>query len=386
MIISAMLDREDFYKILIETLEFYYNKTQNKNVKVSYDKFKDSDELFIYPRLSYISRRITPSGAKKFLYSEYNIRNSFIKYLCGKLMVFLGTHTFGLGASKKIYISNDIVGKNEFISPQNRSVRIFNYETLTVDCVAKSGFTDFYFNNQLKFREDCNYDFVPKLLEHGERWFRERIMLGHALARVTVEEDYKKAVSDVLLYLRIIANDTMVFITADKYVAMLAEEIKEKLSRAVNNKKIKYVAQLIEETDKIVQKTLTFDFTVPLVTSHGDLQSGNIWVDKEKKTWIYDWETVKQRSVWYDCATLLYSIRRAGGLENLINSNDISEIYVCDNRSDYSADETYVIKTIVLLEDILFYLDDMNGLPFEYGNDIFDKFSLRVLNILKGNN
>ena len=67
-------------------------------------------------------------------------------------------------------------------------------------------------------------------------------------------------------------------------------------------------------------------------------------------------------------------------------SDDISDIYVCDNRTDYSVDEANIIKNIILLEDILFYLDDMNELPFEYGNDIFDKFSLRVLKILKGNN
>ena len=116
------------------------------------------------------------------------------------------------------------------------------------------------------------------------------------------------------------------------------------------------------------------DVAMPLAISHGDLQTGNVWVEKDGRVWVYDWETQGRRSVWYDRATLLYATRRAGGLEKLLSAEDLSDL--CDQPCQPATTE--LIRHTVLLEEMLFYLDDMLELPDKDGAAIFERFTDRI--------
>ena len=117
---------------------------------------------------------------------------------------------------------------------------------------------------------------------------------------------------------------------------------------------------------------------IPTCQSHGDFQGGNIWVDDAGKTWIYDWETVGRRSVWYDSAVLCYSLRRSYGWGGLTALPEPEKLLNCDCQKQYRLPEYHAIKGIVLLEDILFYLEDMLELPENWGGSIYDAFIGRI--------
>ena len=117
--------------------------------------------------------------------------------------------------------------------------------------------------------------------------------------------------------------------------------------------------------------------------SHGDFQGGNIWVDQTGKTWLYDWETAGRRSVWYDSAVLLFSLRRAYGWKTLLDEKLPTQICSCDPVKDRTAEDYETIKHIVLLEDIVFYLEDMLELPQDWGAKIYDDFAQRMWEQLK---
>ena len=382
MDIASMLKREDFYTILKNTLCTYYRRVYNSEIRVEYYPFDGSETLYIFSRLSFIARKKVPSGAKEFLYSEYNIRGNRLKYLAGKLLVFIATHSGGLGAVRKLYITEGVLGKNAFISPQNRSIRIFDYDTMTVDCIVKDGFTTAYFANQLAFRTNYRYDFVPPLMDAGDVWFRERIMRGHALARVTDEKAYTNTEEQVVRFVSRLAQDTLTTASSCEYVRHLVESIRSGLARAESEKHITTVAAMQTVVDNIEARIT--DMSIPLVISHGDLQSGNIWLETDGRVWIYDWETQKQRSIWYDSATLLFATRRAGGLERMMASHDAEELFACDTQTKRTPQAVRTAKDVVLLEDILFYLEDMLELPGTDGADIFEHFASRVLNLPKG--
>ena len=154
------------------------------------------------------------------------------------------------------------------------------------------------------------------------------------------------------------------------------------IADAKERKKIDTYGITVKMIDDAIEKIKTSNFDIPMCKSHGDLQSGNIWVDLNQKTWIYDWETVAFRSVWYDSTVLNYSIRRAYGWQELLGEKTPDKMLMCDERKNYTAEEYEIIKSVVLVEDFIFYLEDMLELPEDWGREIYDNFSDRMGKLL----
>lgn len=378
MRISEMILREDFYTILQDTIIDYYKEVLGTDALFSYDK-GEGTRLIINSRLGFICPTPAPKGLRVFLLSEYNIRGNIIKYVTGKLVAYLISAFPRIGAVRTCYITDGLVKNNFFIYPQNRTIRFFDYNSMIVDCITKSGFTDRYFKNQLEFRKKYSYDFMLPLLEYGEKWFREPIMQGHPLARVKEAQKYSKGIEDALAGIKRLANDTYKEVNAAGYIQELKSQIIWKVQQAIVAKNVTCQSLIYDLIDSVVDLKEE-KFVVPVCVGHGDFQNGNIWVDDNGKTWIYDWETVGQRSVWYDIAVLKYSLRREHGWKQFVEENNLTDILLCDRREDYIAEQYIFIKGIVLLEDLLFYLDDMIELPLNWGTDIFER---NIKNIFK---
>ena len=67
MKISYMLEREDFYKINQETLNYFYTDDLHESI------------LYIYPQLNAIVTKKPSKEVKRYLYVEYNVKSSFLK-------------------------------------------------------------------------------------------------------------------------------------------------------------------------------------------------------------------------------------------------------------------------------------------------------------------
>lgn len=378
MRIAEMLLREDFYKILADTVTEYYRKVYGKEIVFSYEKTPDCEKLIVNGKLSFVSRFPAPFGLRKFMLSEYNVRGSRVKYVAGKAAALLVSILPQLGKLCNAYISRDVLGKNTFISPQNRSIRFFDYDAMTVDCIIKSGFTSKYFANQLAFRKQYHYDFMLPLLDSGEHWFREPILTGHPLARVTDEAHYQKAMYDALTGMKQLATDTIGYEEASDYAQKLLNKIGTLLEEAKERKHIAHPERTLQIAQKAADLITASAMRIPTCVSHGDFQGGNIWVDDRGKTWLYDWETVGRRSVWYDSAVLQYSLRRVYGWQDFLQENLPAGICGCDPEKIRTEAQMTVIKAAILLEDIVFYLDDMLELPKDWGTQIFDDFAARM--------
>ncbi|MBO5837433.1 MAG: phosphotransferase [Oscillospiraceae bacterium] len=383
MRLSDMLLREDFYKILADTVTEYFHLVHNREVAFSYKKTDGSEKLIVNGMLGFISRFPAPSGLRKFMLAEFNVRGSKLKFLVGKAAALIMSTFPQVGKQQNAYLVGGTLGKNTFISPQNRSIRFFDYDAMTVDCIIKSGFTSKYFVNQLAFRKQYRYDFVLPLLEHGDRWFREIILTGHPLARVTNETQYQKSMQETIICIGQLAADTIAYEESSGYAQGLLTRITELLEEAEHRKHIAYGKQTMQMAQTAMDRIKSHPMPIPTCIGHGDLQSGNIWVDEAGKTWIYDWETAGRRSVWYDSAVLMYSLRRAYGWQDFLSEELPKDIYSCDPQKVRTQDEITVIKAIILMEDILFYLEDMLELPQNWGAQIYDGFANRMWQLLK---
>lgn len=379
MRISQMIEREDFFGILEKTVYAYFKTVRGREIYFGYEKQQGTVPLIINGKFSFISAAPIAEGLREFLKSEYNIRGSKLKYFIGKISVFAVSLIPFAGKTRTAYISAGALGKNEFISPQNRSVRFFDYDKMTVDCIIKNGFTDKYFRNQIDFRKQYKYDFMLPMLGCGDNWFKEPILSGHPLARVTCTADYNRGIEDSQRAINILAQDTLETVSSGEYAGGLFKKISVLLDEAKKRKNIKFSAEMKNLAKACAEYIEKNSFNISTVMSHGDLQTGNIWVDQNKKTWIYDWETAGRRSIWYDSSVLGYSLRRLGGWQRFLNDAEAADMFRCDFCSSYSQAEILSAKKVVLLEDILFYLEDMLELPEDWGNKIFDNLCGRIL-------
>lgn len=207
-------------------------------------------------------------------------------------------------------------------------------------------------------------------------------MHGHPLARVTKEKTYQSAITEAINNIMALAGDSLEYKDCGEYVKQIKDKLMNMLGTAISKKDIKRAFEAERIIDYAAQEAILFEKPIPLVMSHGDFQTGNIWVDKTEKVWIYDWETVAKRPIWYDTSVLQYSLRRVYGWKDFIELSAFSfpqmDTYV---DGAYSSDEIRGIKGIVMLEDLCFYLEDMLELPEKWGSELFDAFINRLIDI-----
>lgn len=372
--IKEMLLREDFYKILRETIVNYAQSVHQTEIRCEYEPFEDSEPWLINTILGFVSRTPTHDGVRTYMKSEYNIRGSFIKNVIGKAAVDIIATFPNIGSNKKIYISKGAFAPSMFIVPQNRSIRFYDYERGTVDCMVKAGFTSKYFDNQAQFRKKYQYDFLNPMSLSGDGWFQERILFGHPLIRTTNEILFRKGTENALKYLTIIAKDSIEWFSAKEYISDLTKVAFKKIQIAEKKKDIKRAETAKHLIKKACDYTRNLDKKIPTCMSHGDFQAGNIWIEPNGKTLIYDWETAGRRSIWYDSATLSYSLRRTFGWPMLLKDKKMDKLELCMPKGmDVQICKSEIVG-ILLLEDMLFYLDDMLELPKDWGYEIFDRF------------
>lgn len=384
MNIEAMVLREDFYSINEKTLEKYYKNILGYDLKISTHKYSIFRNVYIYPKINAIVTRFPSHRVLEYILSEFNIRNNLGKYIIGKLYVIICLFSGGLMSTKTLLIQNfSPLNKNILIWPCNRKIRIFNFENNTVDSIVKESFTKKYFNNEVKFRIQNTYSFVPAILDYGENWYREPLLPGQPLARVTNENQYIKSCYDAISFLKTIADSTLKLINVDDYTTELLKTIDKLIKISKVKKKISTGDNIYHIAQSACKRAKFLQCKVPLVLSHGDLQSGNIWVDTKKgETFVIDWETNGLRSIWYDSATLLLSTRRHNGMINMVKDRNTEKVKKAvlfnDSNKEYDMD---AVIGILILEDIIFYLEDNLELQLDWGGDLIDRYGKQLMQL-----
>lgn len=339
MKISQMLKREDFYSINEKTLNEYF-KDSNKSCK-----------LYVYPHLNAIVTKKPSKAVKQYLYCEYSVRGNPLKSLLVKAYVMVCLNSFGIMAAKKIDILGDM-NKDMLIYPCNKKYRIFDFSKNIVDVIAKSGFPKNDLENEIKFRTQYKEEFIPEVVFATDNGYREKIIDGTPLARISENFEELKEIAINTLYDFANKNGMTYCVNVADYITEL-------------NKKI---LQLIQYGRKNIDRELLFDIVsklslmadkenfVELTLSHGDLQSGNIWIENDDKLYIIDWESWGRRSREYD-RTVLFENIHTGGLENFIKN--------CEDKTKLS---------IICLEDVIFRLNEVYNLALDYGEKEFYEY------------
>ena len=281
-------------------------------------------------------------------------------------------------ASRSLYVSEkNWCRRDKYILPCNRKIRIFNYGEGHVDAILKVGFNDTYFKNELKYRAKPAYGFIPPFIDYGNRWYREAILSGRALVRIS-EPAYTEAVEKTKNAITMLYEKTLHYEDIISYSNRLVDSLSMKLPILINKKgmTVEYVNKVLDKCQMYVNGAA---IQVPLVTSHGDLQTGNIMVGKDGEVTIYDWETVGERSIWFDMGKLLLYSQRKGGYAYMIENRDNDEVKSKLLSLDQKQYPMTNIIAILVLEEMEFFVDEIIDLPGMMGVEIMD----RITNELK---
>lgn len=378
-----MFQRENIYEIIEKTMPFYYKKVFGKDVSVHIKKGSFFKKLLIYPRLGIIIPLFPSKKVRREVYSWFNVQHNWIKNVLAKLYIFICFITFGIFASASMTLSdNTLYNKNTLIIPSNRKIRIYYFDKKYVDSVVKNGFNDQYFKNEVFVRERYKYPFILGFLDKGDKWYREKILIGKGLVRVS-SPHYEKYLNDTLANLQILYRDNKKTIIAKDYFIQLTRSINSNLSIVKEKKSIQCEKRLKEIIDYCSRYLKDSNELIDLVLSHGDLQSGNIHIDEENKmAYIIDWETANYKSIWYDSGTLLCSTRRKGKFFKMINSRFEVEtknrlLFFDSNKCR----DMNIVVSVLLLEELSFYLDEMAGFPDNIGSEVIDRFIYEINNV-----
>lgn len=340
MKITEMLQREDFYQINMDTLTAYYGNRGTKG------------NLYIYPRLNAIVTRHPSKAVRKYLLTEYEVRNSAAKRLAVQSYVRLCMSSFGLLADKRIELKHCAM-PDTLIYPCNRKYRIFDFARQTVAVQIKADFPTDQLKHEIAFRtrEDLP-DFVPAVVNHNDLGYTEQIIDGRPLARIS--DGFAAYRQEAYALLTAYASNFNETFTGSAY----AEKLRKKATEMTCETTLS-IEPLLDVLCGIVAAQPQLDTTF----SHGDLQPGNIWVENgTNKLFIIDWESWGIRSSYYDKATLFDGLR-PGSIQNYLNKTDIP------------TEE----KAVVLLEDLIFQLEEYCSLPGEFGLDRLKQYVEQVV-------
>lgn len=380
MTIQEMFEREDIYSILEKTLKEYYKDVRHKAIEVHVSKKHFLKPLLIYPRLGIVVPRFPSWGVIRRTYVSFDVQNNLPKKLFAWAYVTLCFLTFGLLADASIELSDpNAVKRSTAIIPSNRKIRIYEYGEEYVDSILKVGFNDMYFKHEIEVREGTPFDFVLGLIDHGHRWYREKLLKGRCLVRCSGVE-YDKYVNQTIEDLKLFYSSHMYTVNSSAYAGSLSEDYNRIIKEIEKTKGIKCGNKLRTVLQKMVSVCYEKSAIIPITLTHGDLQTGNIYIDEENsKLYIIDWETVKNKSIWYDAATMICSTRRKGKFSEMINRRKESavqtDLLVFDELKNRDAD---LVAAILVLEEMGFFLDEIVDLPGDMGSEIIERFEYEI--------
>lgn len=380
MTILEMFEREDIYSILETTMHHYYKEVYHKDIEVSISKSHFGKRLLIYPRLGIVVSRFPSWAVIRRTYVSFDVQGNLPKKLFAWSYITLCFLTFGLLADASMKLSDySVWTRGTILIPSNRKLRIYRYDKGYVDSILKDGFNDYYFNKELEVRDNPKFDFILGLLDSGKRWYREKLLKGRCLVRVSPDK-YEGYLQNVLTDLAIFYSRSTRDVKAGQYICELAKEYSDKLQKVVEQKHIKCGKKIGQIIDRVKDAFGDSNEYIPITLTHGDLQTGNVYLDEHTdKIFIIDWETVKRKSIWYDSSTILCETRRKNKFSGMINARLDAKVkqdilyYDLEKKRDMN-----LVAGILLLEELGFFLDEIIDLPGEMGVEIIERYEYEI--------
>ena len=201
-----------------------------------------------------------------------------------------------LASTSSIFVSPDVPhAKHLTVLPGNRRLRFFDLKQRVSRVVLKEGFSADAIETEIRVRGGASQGPFPPItdadIEKG--WFTEPLYDGRVLARISDRVRANAYREQALRQLNVWAAHTREDWPLSVWWSQNA------VARA-------HLGALLPQIDAIISE----EDVVPVQSSHGDFQPGNILVQpKAHRVWLLDWEFFGVRSRHYDAIVLLAGLR-----------------------------------------------------------------------------
>lgn len=400
MTISDLQRRENFYEINNKTLEKYFSEINRitHRVKIcggSPTYSTNKSYFFVYPRINAIVTKDNSGEVRKYIFKQFSNNPNLLKRFAIYFYTRLLLKSRGIFSDKCISIEPKIKDENSLlIFPGNKKIKIFNFKENYIDNIVKESFIDYCFHKELDFRlNNTKYDFVLGVERYSNRWYREKIIDGVPLPRISDKNKHKLFKVYVNKLLDLLQEDSEKKIEIGEYINTLINRIKEESYKLEDkSEKFNFERKLERFLTYLVGKIVNKEDVVLLSLSHGDMQEGNVIIRKtDEKIFIVDWETWSERTIWYDKLMFNYNLRNVYKfIDNfkkyLFNYKDI----IYEGRDGiFTADlnRRKAIAIIFILEDLLWQIEESNNFPgeivsYSVGKCFSESFQKEIINLL----
>lgn len=325
MRISLLEKREDFYKILPQTLENseFFEKTSSRQKK----------KYLVNKYLNFISQKNLGSKAFANLKNEYSNSMIWWKRHIQRLYVSLAiAKPFrGLFAHKVLEMPD--YGPYLVLGGNHR-LRLFTEEASSTWSILKTGERRSYIVNDIKVRTDFKLSYVPQVLNSGNGWLEEEFFEAVPLNRLQELDRMKNIELEIAkTHHKELLKKSEQIISKEDYISLVQKEIE----MIIDNDKIHSDSSILENItltlDKLLQR-ISKD-KIPLSWTHGDFQMANILV-KGNQVKVIDWESSAKRFGLYDWFVLFGKTRSEIELMSSISAfqaqAQLLDIYITEHE------------------------------------------------------
>lgn len=384
MKIDTLIFRENFKKIIEITLSDFFNDLYKKKYDINFhpksikpNKFNSIQCWYCNPLINSIFVKTVDKAVFKSINGEYYFNpvkpwRSFLQ----KIYLFLSQSRLlrTLMSTYKLEISPKIENsESKLIIGGNKKLRIIDIKNKEVFVILKNGFNKKYIERDKYIRDNFSHLPLPKIVKQGKTnfWYSEEYILGippNRLKQIYAIDIVEKAIIDI----RKLNSITKKEIDVESYLSYLKTKI-DLLIKEIPSIENKLENNLIHIVEVLVNELMKSKKNKIFISQcHGDFHQGNI-ITNGKQYWILDWENSVKNQIGYDLFIYLIDSRTDLGFAkkfmSLINFDfDVTKKSMIKYWPEL-IDDNFVFKReyllFFLMEEILFYLDELNNKLFQ---------------------
>lgn len=371
MHLDRLVERENFHKVLKETIEDFLLKIKNRSFLVEFSNKKLAGENYflINSKLNIIfpkklsSFKIYPF-IRQFFYNPNKFKSILQKNYC---KLSLNKFFRKLFYKKTLSISPwEKSFKDLIICGGNHSISIISLKDKTSTQILKYNYNPRFIINSIKIRNKYPELPIPKIYDYSikENWVKQEWINGIPINRIKNYKNLKESINYLDSAMMDLYKKTKKKEQISEWVLKTNDNIKNSIYSLPNvyDKSIKEEFLAITFTiSKLFFKKHSFSKFIYTSITHGDYYGSNIiFADDKKyknKIFILDWDYVDRRFFMYDFLVYKLNVRSTKELAKTflkflkynIDFNYDQNIF---SEFIYDEFETSEILGLFLLEDI----------------------------------
>ena len=315
MELHEMREQEDVMPVLVSTLSRAWSNELGRTYTVSSTPSEGAQTWFVQPRLSAFITKDANRVVRRFAADRFRFTPKLYRVPAQWILGTMLSSRVGLRKARPAFSVSPDVPQSSFmlVIPGSRRIRTFDLHRGVTRSLVKMGYSNQSIRNEIGVRETTS-DGSPFLAisNHDDAftWLEDELVDGYPLPRCPPWWDTKGILDSMLSTLHDWQLQNSSEAEAVAYGESLLERTKRLRDRSLERYDDLHHVAPSDSTLEALARSCKGMNDLLLSTSHGDLQGGNVHVERdERQPHLIDWEFAATRSILFDYLTLGLRVR-----------------------------------------------------------------------------